>query len=465
MSGAPRAYGAILPRVSVDEQAAEDERADGRDDEELAGRIELLEGAVGRLDQSVAELRARIAGDGAGPGPARYGEAGAPAALRAACWEAWCAAPLARRLRFLAELLPADGAAVLAEAAKMEELRSKPEELGAWLAEYPAPFVEAVCRLDEGGGLGADGPGLLARAALAEFRAALDLTLQTAGIQWIRPGAGERISRDHDVIRSEPAEARPEVVASLVSAGIRARGHTLLHARVVATARQAPGGVAVAGSEGGAAADDARANAPRAPEVTPPLPPTDSGDSVQEDAAPDAARAGGPPERADESQQEPPAAMRAYADPEWLGAMRERAAAGGGAELHDLAQRLEALVAVASARADEAAWQADLVRVMEPLLPWLAGRKAEMAEAWQREAELSGDQALDWLRSMAGIEVLCPAAGVRFDGGAMELAGTRPTGHAQEDGTVARLERAGIAVDGAIVCRPRVLRYDLDGPL
>ncbi|HLJ56393.1 MAG TPA: hypothetical protein VKT77_15245, partial [Chthonomonadaceae bacterium] len=173
--------------------------------------------------------------------------------------DAWNAAPLTARIRFVRELLAETHTLqpVLKEVAALEDLRRRGAELETWLTNYPSLFADAVQAIDAGQAQRSEAhePAnpveALAGRTVSDARIALDAALQALGVTWVDPAPGDAVTSEHEVVADEPADAPAGSVAQLRRRGFRIRGRLVVPAQVErAIAKPAAEAAAKAAREG-----------------------------------------------------------------------------------------------------------------------------------------------------------------------------------------------------------------------
>ncbi len=237
--------------------------ADAAVTERLEERFAALSGAIERAEAARAEAEKRAL------------EAETQAVyVRAhhdAYRQAWQAAPLLMRLRFVRELLPAEHSShsALKEAAALEELRRRGQDLETWLTNYPSLFADAMQSLDAGTEADDTAPDaaetdpveILAAQTAADARAVLESALQAMGVTWIAPSPGDAVLAEHEVVGEEESPSGEGRIAQMRRRGFRIRGRLAVPAQVTRAIR--PGARPAAGAKQGDAAGAAEAQAAR----------------------------------------------------------------------------------------------------------------------------------------------------------------------------------------------------------
>jgi molecular chaperone GrpE (heat shock protein) len=412
--------------------------------------------------------------------------------------QAWQSAPLTLRLKFVRELVPESHSLqnVLKEAAALEELRRRGQDLEAWVSNYPALFADAAhALLSEHTAAALDKKlletypaDILAAQTLQETREALEATLQALGITWVVPAPGDPVLTEHEVIGEESSAHGAGRVARLRRRGFRFQGR-LLPAQVVRAAASPTGASVTAPSEGISTAAvtpvaiqprEETVAAPAEPRLpaTAPASPTSGGedgpvqnadalgatqnapdDILQKDAAikPNGSASG----QAEESD--------AGELPDWLRMLSQRTFGCDLPAVSRLAEQLFALKALPTrimTLPDEEACGL-LTGTLQPLLPLLGLRYADglpdIPETWGTVFLEARQPLLEWLEKRLGLVLVAPARGEDFDARTMEALETRRTVHAKEDETVAKLERIGVVWRERPLIRAQVVRYTTGG--
>ena len=350
--------------------------------------------------------------------------------------QAWQSAPLTLRLKFVREILPDSHALqnVLKEAAALEELRRRGHDLETWLINYPALFADAAQALVSGGSddapehpvLETDPAGTLASQALHEAQAALETTVQALGITWVAPAPGDAVLTEYEVIGEESSGQNAGSVARLRRRGFRFQGRLALPAQVLRSAAPAT-----------------------KTQVFPALV------EVTNSATPDTL---------------PAKPAEANDLPDWLRMLSQRTFGCDLPAVSSLAEQVVALndlpTRLTGAAAEEAARKV-LTDALQPLLPLLGLRYADglpdIPEAWGAAFLEVREPLLAWLAERIGLALVSPARGEGFEPQTMEALETRRTVHANEDETVAKLERIGLLWRGRPLIRAQVVRYSIGG--
>ncbi len=406
----------------------------------------------------------------------------------------WHDAPIALRLRFLQALLPADHSrqAALREAVGLADLVGKETEFAAWIPRYPTVFADAVARAEDPQAEETDAPGLLTQSVLHTAAARVRDRFQTLGGDWVRPATGAAIGPEDAVIGDGPAEGIPPGrVARCVRPGLRWRGELLLPSQVLRSPAQTassppPGNAGILpasapspprGSAGTLPAS-APSPSPGNAGILPASAPAWASQTAQSDRT--ATAAGGEYSQEPLAGPAPPAALSPHssplvpppgapdrpaispptADPEWFRGLLLRSAAQTGVVATAL-DRLRALVEWVASHPGEEPNAAALAAWLEPLLPLLGpgGLLGTLPEEWVSTFLEVRPQLVEWLSETLGATLLAPAVREPVDPHSMEIVDERRTAHAHEEGTVARVERAGLAVRGAPALRARVVCY------
>ena len=419
--------------------------------------------------------------------------------------QAWQAAPLILRLRFVRELLPAEHAShnVLKEAAALEELRRRGQDLETWLTNYPSLFADAMQSLDAGAGANVAAPSahdtnpvdILAAQTVSDARAALETTLQAMGVTWIAPSPGDSVLAEHEVILEDPSPNGEGRVAKLRRRGFRVQGRLAIPAqinRTVMAGAAAPAeskaaaqiAVSTAGETGygaprsiaGATPTDATTAAtwkePRrgvdslpsaVPATEVPEPEGASVDSL-DPTEPVSAGGGHSANGADAA----PAAAKDL--PDWLRMLGQRTFGCELPAVSAFADQITALSKLPGRIAGEIAEneaRAIVTDAMRPLLPLLGLRYADglpgIPETWGAVFLDVREPLSAWLKETLELCALVPVRGARFDPQTMEAVETRRTVHANENETVSRVERVGLIWRGRPLMRAEVVRYASEG--
>lgn len=358
-----------------------------------------------------------------------------PSAARSASLvdEAWEVAPLAARLAFVRALLdrthPYQSA--LQEATALEELRRRGPELESWLATYPSLFADSVSRLEIDARDAVAAADRLALRTLMEAHESLGSDLRAMGVEWVEARPGDALGPDMEVVSAEHTATPVGAVARTRRRGLRFRGRQVLLAQVVRSLGPEPDGPPPA--------------RPTFPEPARPVTPPPAESSV---GTTEPGRDIGAPDRAADH---PPA----DGEPPWLVALRTAASTADP----DGARLLSAIDEVA----ERAAAGACALSLRGPLavLAEVAGpRYASADPAWSAAIVRAREGLLAWLADTLEGEPIWPAEGDPFEPGRMERVGTRRTAHPQEQGRVARVERAGVVCGGEPVIPAKVVVYD-----
>jgi molecular chaperone GrpE (heat shock protein) len=406
---------------------------------ELVQRVALLESRVAALEQSVHPTpqkeeggRRKEESNPAVPSsflPSPTQERGEIGVVE----EAWRSAPLPLRLRFVQELLPKTHPvqAVLKEAAALEELRAESQALETWIASYPSLFAEAVERLAADVPPGESAAELLAVETLYEARRTLERGLSALGVEWVLPALGTRVTAEMEVVGEEPAPVAPGSIASVRRRGFRQRGALVLPAQVV---RALP--MRENHGEHGETRRDQEARTLNN------QPPTASDQPLA-------------------TSHQPPA----EAWPEWLRTFLQRSTSSDNVVVRQWANAChQAVAAVLQAATDTV-----LAERLALLLPLFGARHVESQFAlpppWGEVLTEARNGMLDWLRSVAGIELVAPSPGEPFDAATMQAVGVRRTAHPHENNTIARVEQVGLRRGAMPLFRAQVVRYELESGL
>lgn len=348
--------------------------------------------------------------------------------------DAWAMAPLALRLKFARELLPEECALqpALRQACAIEDLSRRGTELETWLVGYPSLFADAVQLLADGVMYSGDtAPQALGISTISEALTTVRLTVKQFGVEWITPRPGGILGSEHDVVGEEPSEYHRGSLARVVRFGFRRHGKLELPAQVMRSV-----GPSVDGAPLPVRAANAEADLDSiliGPERTQRL----AANSLSD----------------------------ASAAPEWLRILNQNLYGCDLPAVGRLLDQLQAVVQFASVPQflNDAAARENLVELAEPLLPLLGMRYADaltgIPENWGAPLLDARAPILLWLRETLSLELVNPLRADRFDDEYMETAETRRTVHANENETVARVERVGLSCSGSPLIRARVVRY------
>jgi hypothetical protein len=358
--------------------------------------------------------------------------------------QAWHSAPLALRLKFVRELLPAETPcqAALKEAQGLEDLRHNGRELETWLTGYPSLFADAVERLEARMPCGDGPPAELAQAILNEARQIFAAEVVALGIEWIVPTVGAGIGAEHEVVGEEEAALPAGRIARVKRRGFRRQGELQLPAQVTRSQGKRPNEAS--------GPDNQTIATSRQPSVV----------GRQSTESPTHSGATGGPNAL---RGQPPAVIDPW--PDWLRAFQQRSMGCTVPVIGQLLAALRGLTEAASRHAAGTVAEEALTARLEPLLPLLGtshvpsllGLKGE----WGEVAAEARDGLMLWLRTTLEIVPVAPAVGERCDPATMQAIGTRRTAHAHEDGTVAKVERIGLRRGDRLLFRAQVLCYEL----
>ncbi|MDW8206815.1 MAG: nucleotide exchange factor GrpE [Chloroherpetonaceae bacterium] len=369
----------------------------------------------------------------------------------------WNNAPLVARLQFLKALVPAGHPYLPAieEACVLSEYHGKPEQLEAWIRQYPALFADGVERLLQDLPAPQEPVEHLIQQTLAEARQSFQAMCAALGLEWILPVIGAPVTKEHEVLAEQEASVPPGTIAAVHRRGIRQRGTLLLPAQVsraspasrVATDRAfapdtpmpaytgnvpTPPAAQTAARDAGAARTQDVTEPPRVAPPAPLYPKTAWGTAKGVTEPPCAA---------------PPAPVRRpVPSPGWLSRFLQRSESAQHPDIRRLAAALPVTVdaitrAISEGEPGRAA--AELESLLRLLHTSRAGGASEnFGQLIAMLLELR-NKVYDWLRA-CGFEVIDPAVGAPFDASTMQVVEHRRTAHAQEHDRVARLERAGL---------------------
>lgn len=408
--------------------------------------------------------------------------------------QAWQSAPLTLRLKFVHELLPDDHALqnILKESAALEELRRRGRDLESWLANYPALFADAAQALMSG--THADVNELnsfktypadtLAVQTLCDAQATLETTLQALGITWVAPSPGDAILTEHEVIGEEDSLQNEGCIVRLRRRGFRVQGRLALPAQVIRAAKShmletalpervnttntlknedladdLKGFIRNIGLTHPASSSSAQNNAISASETQ-----IDEAD-MEQDGYSKVVTKGGEPDRQVISL-EPEHVDGLNGLPDWLRMLGQRTFGCDIPAVSLLAEQVFALNDLPARLVVETEEDAKcqlLVDVLQPMLPLLGLRYADALPSipvqWGRVFLDVREPLLAWLSEKIGLLLIAPSRGAGFNPKVMVAIETRRTVHANEDETVAKLERIGLLWRNHPLIPAQVVRY------
>lgn len=473
----------------------------------LTDQVAVVQSAIESAEaaRAVAEKRAEVAAARAADALARHD----------AYRQAWQAAPLGLRLNFVRDLLPEAHASrnVLKEAAALEDLRRRGQDLETWLANYPSLFADAMQSLDPGAAPESradDVEGLnpvefLAAQTVEDARAALETTLQALGVAWIAPSPGDAVLSEHEVIGEEPSPYGDGRVARMRRRGFRVRGRLAIPAQVTRTvdisapasgSRQAvdrsPVDAAAEKTASGSASSEPAWWLTAEPAQSDPSPGVEAAPQSSSDvegvsrgiSSDTQTAASGTITDLETASLRIPANAEAIASgtstdnksgagevPDWMRMLGQRMFGCDLPVVSDFARRILALSDLPGriTATSESEAQNLLTETMTPLLPLLglrySGGLSGIPEAWGAIFLDVRDPLIEWLNGTLNLFTLVPVRGARFDTSTMEAIETRRTVHAAENETVARFERVGLMWRERPLLRAQVVRYAAEGTL
>jgi len=315
--------------------------------------------------------------------------------------QAWQSAPLISRLRFVRELLPPEHGMqnMLKEAAALEELRRRGQDLETWLTNYPSLFADAMQSL-VAGAAAADAAlasaetnpvDILAAQTAVEARAALEATLKALGITWITPSPGDAVLAEQEVIGEESSQFGDGRVAQVRRRGFRIQGKIAVPAQVVRSIQ--------AKAPPAAEAKEAALPAIESEAVGPAASPANAEEKI---ASPEPASA--------------PAEISSDL-PDWLRMLGQRTYGCDVPEVTELADRIVALKSLPrkiEGNMPDAEASALLASAIKPLLPLLglryAGGLPGIPESWGSVFLEVREPLEAWLLKTLDMRIVAPAA-------------------------------------------------------